>query len=401
MSKLQAQLLGSAPIDDETLVELTHSSPSLSAKLSATRQSSFDGGGEAVGVYEGFEELPRPTVRTRAHSVAVSMRAAASSGGCGSGTDGGSSDGAHADGGHSGFSADGGSSPTSPPRTRATSAPDRRDASRGGHARSAAAVAAAVASGLSPSVSLGAIPEDASPASTSTAAAKVATELSTPDMLSTSELEAIRAECFAEDVDIPEGMAAWDRSLVVRYFQSGGKSEEGEITTGASSSSSSLGVGGGAALCGSMRSEEEDDGFDSRSEQSVSERSERSESEERGMGHESEEEQELATRGVVAHALTERLNERMAAARELHRRLEQTLRQDDYGSEANWPSPDEAKPHVPGRRPSLNSARARLRYSTAGIAVGAYEGFDMKAGGGEDGGVSNGAGGRRRAHTMS
>ena len=31
------------------------------------------------------------------------------------------------------------------------------------------------------------------------------------------------------------------------------------------------------------------------------------------------------------------------------------------------------------RRPSLNAARATLRYSTAGIAVGAYEGFTPRS----------------------
>lgn len=41
-----------------------------------------------------------------------------------------------------------------------------------------------------------------------------------------AELEEIRAECFADDMAIPAGMAAWDRSRVARYFESGGESED-------------------------------------------------------------------------------------------------------------------------------------------------------------------------------
>ena len=63
----------------------------------------------------------------------------------------------------------------------------------------------------------------------------------------------------------------------------------------------------------------------------------------------------------------------------LQRRLEHTLRQDEYGGGDGWPSPADAKPPVLGRAPSLNSARARLRYSTAGIAVGAYQGFSASS----------------------
>ena len=109
----------------------------------------------------------------------------------------------------------------------------------------------------------------------------------------------------------------------------------------------------------------------------------------------------IATRGVVAHALSEKLGERMHSARELQRRLERTLRTEEYGSEPGWnekygtPEAARAQQAPSGRRASLNTARAQLRYSTAGVAVGAYDTFDPEES------ISNGGAGRRRAQTLA
>ena len=102
---------------------------------------------------------------------------------------------------------------------------------------------------------------------------------------------------------------------------------------------------------------------------------EEEESEEEGEEEEAMEE----ARGAMAAALSEQLVQRMTAVSESQKRLEQILRQDEYGGGDGWPSRTDATPPVLGRAPSLNSARARLRYSTAGIAVGAYEGFSTSS----------------------
>ena len=84
---------------------------------------------------------------------------------------------------------------------------------------------------------------------------------------------------------------------------------------------------------------------------------------------EDEEEAMEEARGAMAAALSDELVRRMEAISALKERLEATLRQDDYGAAA-----DSAPPLV-ARRPSLTAKRASLRYSTAGVAIGAYEGF--------------------------
>ena len=74
--------------------------------------------------------------------------------------------------------------------------------------------------------------------------------------------------------------------------------------------------------------------------------------------------------GVAQH-ISRRLAQRMEAVSELQRRLQRTLATEEYGETDVWPSQT-----IDGRRPSLNTARAQLRWSTSGIAVGAYQGFD-------------------------